>query len=69
MLLGNARVEREAEVYHAILDEGAVVGEGARIGAPREDGDRPELTLVGMSVVVKGGSRVEAGASLAPAED
>ncbi|MGI9174661.1 MAG: hypothetical protein ACR2GR_05035 [Rhodothermales bacterium] len=68
VLLGSAKVEKGAQVHFAIVDEGAVVGREARVGAPAQQGVQPELTLVGMDVAVAAGRHVEAGAALEPAD-
>ena len=67
VLLPDAHVKAGAEVYTAVLDERSVVGEKATVGA-KQEGDAPEITLVGMEADVTGGQRVEAGAQVEAAE-
>ena len=51
VIMGNVRISKNAVVNYAILDENTVVGEGADVGEPRENGGKltvtPHGTVIG----------------------
>lgn len=61
VLLHGARVEADARVRKGIVDEGAVIGAGARIGGEEEP------TVIGSRAKVEPGTTVKAGKHVEPA--
>lgn len=66
VLMGNITVKSGAKVNYAIIDEDAVIGEKAQIGAPMEEalklgGKTSGITVLGRGVTVKKNGKIPAG--------
>ncbi len=66
VLMGNITVKSGAKVNYAIIDEDAVIGEKAHIGAPMEEalklgGKTSGITVLGRGVTVKKNGKIPAG--------
>ena len=66
VLMGNITVKSGAKVKYAIIDEDAVIGEKAQIGAPMEEalklgGKTSGITVLGRGVTVKKNGKIPAG--------
>lgn len=69
VLLRDVRVRAGAVVSKAVVDERAVIGAEAHVGAAEGAGEDAPITLVGMEAEVADGQRVEAGAQVDAAEE
>ena len=66
VLMGNITIKSGAKVNYAIIDEDAVIGEKAQIGAPMEEslklgGKTSGITVLGRGVTVKKNGKSPAG--------
>ena len=66
VLMGNITIKSGAKVNYAIIDEDAVIGEKAQIGAPMEEslklgGKTSGITVLGRGVTVKKNGKIPAG--------
>ena len=59
VIMGDTIIGKDAVVCYSILDEGVDIGEGARIGAPRESAK--DITVIGMGVKVPAASVIPDG--------
>ena len=56
--MSSVRIEEDSSVEYAIVDRGAVISKGARIGGSR---DQDKLTVIARDVVIGPGAVVEPG--------